>query len=64
MVQQIKKIRNMKTKYTKPHINVVKVLPVVMQNTSIDTSKKKTGDARDIAASRENDYYWDEEDFD
>ena len=53
----------MKTKYIKPYINVIKVLPVVMQHTSIETNSYKTdGNAQTMAASRKSNSSWDEED--
>ena len=51
----------MKTKYSTPTVNIIKIAPIVLQSTSIDTRSYREGNAQSIAASRRGNNLWDEE---
>ena len=54
-------MKDMKTKYSNPTVNIIKIAPIVLQSTSIDTRSYREGNAQSIAASRRGNNLWDEE---
>lgn len=51
----------MKSKYISPKVNIHQMIPASIVCTSFDTNDTRVGDASSMAASREDDF-WDEDD--
>ncbi len=55
-------MKKMKTRYSKPSVIVIQTAPVALLNTSIHTTNSyKEGNAQTMAASRESNSSWDDE---
>lgn len=54
-------MKKMKTRYSKPSVIVIQTAPVALLNTSIHTNFCKEGNAQTMAASRESNSSWDDE---
>lgn len=51
----------MKTKYLTPDITIIIVSPVALSQTSFDTKSYGVSNAQTMAASRESDSLWDDD---
>ena len=54
-------MKKMKTRYSKPSVIVIQTAPVALLNTSIHTNSCGTANAQTMAASRESNSSWDDE---
>ena len=54
-------MKKMKTRYSKPSVIVIQTAPVALLNTSIHTNSYEEGNAQTMAASRESNSSWDDE---
>ena len=54
-------MKKMKTRYSKPSVIVIQTAPVALLNTSIHTNSYIEGNAQTMAASRESNSSWDDE---
>ena len=55
-------MKKMKAKYSKPTVIVLLTAPVALLQTSVDTKSYGTSNAQTMAASRESNSSWDDED--
>ena len=51
----------MKTRYSTPDITIILVSPAVLSQTSFDSHSYREGNAQTMAASRESDSLWDDD---
>ena len=55
-------MKKMKAKYSKPTVIVLLTAPVALLQTSVDTKSYGTSNSQTMAASRESNSSWDDED--